>query len=405
MISLVVLGATGSIGQQTLAVVRSLNQKTTQVKVIGLSAYRNGALLADFCAEFQPEWALIGDPDEGLSLKRKGLFEGLKTKLLIGNVQLKTLLQAPEITHVMAAMVGFAGVESSIAAVEAGKIVLLANKEVLITAGPLIQSLLTACPQARLLPVDSEHQAIFQCLHGEIESRRDSINRVILTASGGPFRDAQLWPLSALEKAQPEQALQHPRWKMGSKITIDSATMMNKGLEMIEACFLFSLPMERVHAWVHAQSIVHALVQYQDGSVIANMSVPSMHIPIAQALTWPHVVYQHDRPLNLMDLRSLTFEELDTKRFPCVFYAQQAWAAGSWALIALNAANESAVAFFLKKRIGFLDIARMIERSLCYFSKRRWDPACILTLEEIVAFDEEVRIHCEKWVKEGVECV
>jgi len=346
---LAIIGSTGSIGTQTLGIVARYPELFT---VSALTAGSNAELLMAQARLCRPERVVIGN-EAFYQVVRDGL-SGLGIEVLAGQEAVEKVASSEGIDTVVAAMVGFAGLRPTAAAVTAGKEVALANKETLVVAGELITRT-AAVTGSRLLPVDSEHSAIMQCLNGEPV---DSVERIILTASGGPFRDM---PAERLAKVTPLEALRHPNWTMGSKITIDSATLMNKGLEVIEAHWLFGIPAECIDVLVHPQSIIHSMVQFTDGSLKAQLGVPDMRLPIIYALTWPgRVVTELPRP-SLADTGSLTFREPDMVRFRCLALARNALRAGGNMPCALNAANEEAVAAFLNEQIGFFDIAGTVE--------------------------------------------
>jgi 1-deoxy-D-xylulose-5-phosphate reductoisomerase len=346
---LAIIGSTGSIGTQTLGIVARYPELFT---VSALTAGSNAELLMAQARLCRPERVVIGN-EAFYQVVRDGL-SGLGIEVLAGQEAVEEVASSEGIDTVVAAMVGFAGLRPTAAAVTAGKEVALANKETLVVAGELITRT-AAVTGSRLLPVDSEHSAIMQCLNGEPV---DSVERIILTASGGPFRDM---PPERLAKVTPLEALRHPNWTMGSKITIDSATLMNKGLEVIEAHWLFGIPAECIDVLVHPQSIIHSMVQFTDGSLKAQLGVPDMRLPIIYALTWPgRVVTELPRP-SLADTGSLTFREPDMVRFRCLALARNALRAGGNMPCALNAANEEAVAAFLNEQIGFFDIAGTVE--------------------------------------------
>jgi 1-deoxy-D-xylulose-5-phosphate reductoisomerase len=349
---LAILGSTGSIGTQTLGIVARYPDLFT---VAVLTAGSNAGLLMEQARQYRPGRIVIGD-EAFYTVVRDGL-AGLGIEVLSGRQALEEVASSDEVDTVVAAMVGFAGLRSTAAAVLAGKEVALANKETLVVAGEMItRNAVTT--GSRLLPVDSEHSAIMQCINGEPGS---SVEKIILTASGGPFRNT---PAERLAKVTPLEALRHPNWSMGSKITIDSATLMNKGLEVIEAHWLFGTHGEKIEVLIHPQSIIHSLVQFTDGSVKAQLGVPDMRLPIIYALTYPErVTTDLPRP-SLAEIGTLTFEEPDTRRFRCLSLARTALKSGGNMPCALNAANEAAVAAFLQEKIGFNDIAGTVEHVL-----------------------------------------
>ncbi len=346
-----ILGSTGSVGCNTLDIV---GREPEAYTVVALTAYQNVDLLAEQARQFKPELAVIGDPSGFESLS--AALEGTGIEVAAGAEALAEAAGCPA-DWVMAAIVGAAGLQPTLNAVRAGAAVALANKECLVCAGPLlINEVETA--GATLLPVDSEHNAIYQVFDFE---RPDAVEKIILTASGGPFRT-----LSCDEMANvtPEQAVKHPTWNMGAKISIDSATLMNKGLELIEAHYLFPLEPEQIEILVHPQSVVHSMVAYKDGSVLAQMGSPDMRTPIAYTLAWPSRMSAPAARLDLAEVGQLTFEAPDTARFPALRLAREALQSGGSAPTILNAANEVAVQGFLERKIGFLDIAAVVEETL-----------------------------------------
>jgi 1-deoxy-D-xylulose-5-phosphate reductoisomerase len=350
--SIVLLGSTGSVGVSTLDLVRGFPDK---FRAAALVAGRNLKLLAAQIKEFAPDSVSVRE-QAGVAELRK-LIGRSKTEILWGESGAAACAAVGGADIVVAAIVGGAGLVPTLAAVQAGKEVALANKEALVMAGEIFVR--EAEKRAvRLLPVDSEHSAIFQCLQG---NRREDVDQIILTASGGPFLRASL---KSLNRATVKQALKHPNWKMGPKITVDSATMMNKGLEVVEARWLFGLEPPRVDVVIHPQSVVHSMVRYQDGSIIAQLGIPDMRIPIAYALSYPERMKATWRALELTELGELTFLPVEKKRFPALELAYAALAAGGTMPAVLNAANEVAVAAFLEKRIGFRDIHRIIAKTM-----------------------------------------
>jgi len=349
---LAILGSTGSIGTQTLAVAERYPDLFT---VTALTAGSNAGLLIEQARMYRPEKVVIGNTD--LYNMVRDALAGQNTEVLAGKESIEAVATSDNIDTVVAAMVGFAGLRPTAAAVASGKEVALANKETLVVAGEMITST-SARTGSRLLPVDSEHSAIMQCINGE---PHNSVEKIILTASGGPFLNTTAEKLSEVTTGE---ALRHPNWNMGSKITIDSATLMNKGLEVIEAHWLFGIPDDMIDVLIHPQSIIHSMVQFTDGSVKAQMGVPDMRLPIIYALTYPErVVTDLPRP-SLAETGALTFEEPDTGRFRCLPLARTALRAGGNMPCALNAANETAVAAFLREEIGFNDIAGTVEHVL-----------------------------------------
>jgi len=348
--NLALFGATGSIGKSTLDVVARHGER---YRVFALTANGSAERLLELCARHHPRYAVLSGMAEDRALRRR--FAEAGTELLFGSAALELVAGHVETQAVMAGIVGAAGLASTLAAVRAGKRVLLANKEALVMAGALVMRAARESG-AQLLPVDSEHNAVFQCLGGAKNPRR-----IILTASGGPFRTK---PVETLAAVTADEAIAHPNWVMGRKISVDSATMMNKGLEVIEARWLFDLEPERIEVLIHPQSIVHSLVEYADGSVLAQLSNPDMRVPIANALAYPERIDSGAQPLDLAALKSLSFEKPDLARFPCLALAYDALHAGGTAPAVLNAANEVAVEAFLAGRLAFTGIARVIEAVL-----------------------------------------
>ncbi|MEI8102087.1 MAG: 1-deoxy-D-xylulose-5-phosphate reductoisomerase [Chlorobium sp.] len=352
MRSLSILGSTGSIGVSTLDVVR---QHPDKFKVTALAAGTDIALLAEQIKEFRPVAVSIRD-EKSVKILRD-LCGEYKPEILFGVEGACTIAAMDGSDMVVSAIVGAAGLVPTVRAIKAGKHIALANKETLVVAGQLVSDLVKK-HKVHLLPVDSEHSAVFQSLAGH---RPEDVERIILTASGGPFRNT---PAEELRLVKREQALKHPQWSMGAKITIDSATMMNKGLEVIEAHWLFNVPAEKIGVVVHPQSIIHSMVEYVDGCVMAQLGVPDMRAPIAFALAWPERCTSGIPKLDLPKIATLTFEEPDLVRFPALRLAYEALKAGRTSPAVLNAANEVAVAAFLDRRIGFTDIATTVEKTL-----------------------------------------
>ena len=351
-----VLGATGSIGTSTLDV---LARHPDKYAVFALSASRSVEALRKLCLEHKPRFAVMAD--RAAAEKLQVHLAGSGIHVLSGEEGLCQVAADEQCDTVVAAIVGAAGLVPTLKAVGAGKRVLLANKEALVMAGQLM---LDAAKRsgALLLPVDSEHNAIFQCLpQNDRGAEWRGVEKILLTASGGPFRQSTL---EELRQVTPEQALVHPNWDMGQKVTIDSATLMNKGLELIEACWLFGVNPSQIEVVVHPQSIVHSMVSYDDGSVLAQLGNPDMRTPIAHALAWPERIKSGVSALNMIATAQLTFEAPDTQRFPCLRLATEAATAGGTATTVLNAADEVAVPAFLEKRIGFMDIAKHVEEAL-----------------------------------------
>jgi len=353
-----VLGSTGSIGASTLDVIA---RHPDRFAVHALTANASVDALLEQCCVFEPRYAVMMDEVAATDL-RKRLPAQLATEVLQGEAGLKAVVTAPEVDVVMAAIVGAAGLPSTLAAARAGKTLLLANKESLVMGGHLLMQAVRDSG-ARLLPIDSEHNAIFQCMPVDDEARPvgRGVSKVLLTASGGPFRQ---WSAAQMAAATPAQACAHPNWSMGPKISVDSATLMNKGLEFIEACWLFDLAPEGVEVVIHPQSIIHSMVQYLDGSVLAQLGNPDMRTAIAYGLGWPERIASGVAPLDLVATARLDFAAPDEGRFPCLRLARESVAAGGTAMAVCNAANEVAVAAFLDNRIRFTDIPAVIEYTL-----------------------------------------
>ena len=378
-----ILGSTGSVGRNT---VELLAADPERYAVEALVAHRNVGLLAEQARLLGAKLAVVADESQYGALKAALAGSGITAAA--GTAAMVEAAARPA-DWVMAAIVGAAGLAPTLAAVRQGALVAFANKEVLVCAGALVTAEAQRCG-ARLLPVDSEHNAIFQVFAAE---QRAAIERIMLTASGGPFRQNSLDEMAAMT---PEQAVKHPIWNMGAKISVDSATMMNKGLEIIEACHLFALDSARVDVVVHPQSVIHGLVYYSDGSVLAQLGSPDMRTPIANALGWPGRIPAPSPRLDLAALAQLTFEAPDPARFPALGLARAALESGGGAPTILNAANEVAVAAFLDKRIGFLDIVATVERTLADLPDRRID-----RLEDVVAIDEEARAVARRHIGNG----
>ncbi|MBI3676540.1 MAG: 1-deoxy-D-xylulose-5-phosphate reductoisomerase [Proteobacteria bacterium] len=354
--SLTVLGSTGSVGLSTLDIVRHSRATYGEdaLPLQALTAHSNVAALAQQAREFHPRLAVIGDESKFQALKEA--LAGTGVEVAAGRDAVIEAASRPS-DIVMLAIVGTAGLAPALAAVKRGAVIALANKECIVAAGDFFRAA-AAQANATIIPVDSEHNAAFQVLD---PGQAHAIERLTLTASGGPFRE---WARERMASATPEQAISHPNWSMGAKISVDSATLMNKGLELIEAHFLFSLPPEKLGVLVHPQSVVHCLVSYIDGSTLAHLSAPDMRTPIAHAIGWPQRISSPSRRLDLAALQKLTFENADAQRFPCLGLATECLRAGGHAPTILNAANEVAVQAFLGRRIGFLDIPRVVEETL-----------------------------------------
>ncbi|MGV2832436.1 1-deoxy-D-xylulose-5-phosphate reductoisomerase [Pseudomonas shirazensis] len=384
-----VLGATGSIGLSTLDVI---GRHPERYQVFALSGYSQVEHLLALCLRHSPAFAVVPSADAALRLRADLAAAGSATEVLEGEAGLCQVAAASEVDAVMAAIVGAAGLRPTLAAVEAGKKVLLANKEALVMSGALFMDAVRRSG-AVLLPIDSEHNAIFQCLPGDYARGLGAVGvrRILLTASGGPFRET---PSAQLEAVTPEQACAHPNWSMGRKISVDSASMMNKGLELIEACWLFDAAPAQVEVVVHPQSVIHSLVDYVDGSVLAQLGNPDMRTPIANALAWPERIDSGVAPLDLFAIARLDFQAPDPQRFPCLRLARQAAEAGHSAPAVLNAANEVAVEAFLQRRIRFPEIAGMIEQVL------EQEPVVPLTsLDAVFAADQRARELSREWLR------
>lgn len=383
-----VLGGTGSIGLSTLDVIARHPQR---YEVFAISGFSRLTELQALCIRHRPRFAVVPDASVARVLQDVLISAGLDTRVLSGEAGLCEIAAHPDVDAVMAAIVGAAGLRPTLAAVEAGKRVLLANKEALVMSGALfIQAVRRH--GAVLLPIDSEHNAIFQCLPGDYGRglAQVGVRRILLTASGGPFRET---PLEALANVTPEQACAHPNWSMGRKISVDSASMMNKGLELIEACWLFDAAPSQVEVVIHPQSVIHSLVDYVDGSVLAQLGNPDMRTPIAHALAWPERVDSGVAPLDLFRVGRLDFQEPDEGRFPCLRLARQAAEAGGSAPAMLNAANEIAVAAFLERRIRFTEIASIIDQVL-----NREAALAVESLDAVVEADARARAAAQQWL-------
>ncbi len=368
-----ILGATGSVGSSTLDLILHAPDK---FEVIALTAQRDVAGLATAVRATNAKLAVIGDAKLYGALK--SALDGLDVEIAAGPDAIIDAARRP-VDWTMASIVGCAGLESTMAALEGGLTVALANKESLVSAGALMTRAATASG-ALLLPVDSEHNAIFQCLAGNPLKR---VRRIVLTASGGPFRT---WSRAQMADVTPERAVKHPNWSMGAKISVDSATMMNKGLEVIEAHYLFSVESAKLDILVHPQSVIHSMVDYVDGSTLAQLGAPDMRIPIASTLAWPDRMATSAKPLDLASIGRLDFEQPDNERFPCLRLARKALEMAGARPAVLNAANETSVAAFLGHRIGFLDIASVVEEVLDHY-----DPPTPITITDVLAVDTEAR--------------
>jgi len=390
MKNLTILGATGSIGSSTLKVVE---QNPQQFSVFALAAGTNVAKMAQLCVKWQPQFAVMAHPQSATELKQAIASTCPRTQVLSGEEGMCAVAAMDEVDMVMAAIVGAAGLIPTMAAVKAGKRVLLANKEALVMSGQLFIDAVDKYG-AQLLPVDSEHNAIFQCLPqtvqenlGRCDLARDGVSSILLTGSGGPFRYTDVEQLSAVT---PEQAIAHPNWSMGPKISVDSATMMNKGLEFIEAKWLFNAAQEELKVIIHPQSVIHSMVQYRDGSVLAQMGEPDMATPIALSMSYPSRIDAGVAPLDFTKVGELTFLEPDYARYPCLKLAIDACYAGQHATTGLNAANEIAVDAFLRNQIKFTDIAAVNEQVLSKLCGQQQNIA-LDSLESLLELDKMAR--------------
>ncbi|MDR0378992.1 MAG: 1-deoxy-D-xylulose-5-phosphate reductoisomerase, partial [Candidatus Accumulibacter sp.] len=383
---IVILGATGSIGASTLDVIA---RHPERYSVLALTAHRDVEGLARLCLRHSPRVAVMADEAAARKLRRLLKDASCPTEVLGGAEALCEVARDPDADAVMAAIVGAAGLPSALAAARAGKKILLANKEALVMAGPIFMRTV-AEGGGCLLPIDSEHNAVFQSLPADYRGNPDEcgVRSILLTASGGPFRTT---PQEALAEVTPAQACAHPKWRMGRKISVDSATMMNKGLEVIEAHWLFGVPAERIQIVVHPQSVIHSLVQYVDGSVLAELGNPDMRTPIAQALAYPERIFSGVAPLDLFDVAALHFEAPDFGRFPCPGLAYRALREGESMPATLNAANEVAVQRFLEGRIGFVDIPGIIARVM-----ERMPVSRLESLDDVLAADLAARRMAER---------
>ena len=379
MQQITILGATGSIGSSTLDVI---TRHPDRYAVFALTANTNIEQMARICLTHNPRYAVMGDQQSAEALEKK--LSTTRTEVIYGEQALSQVAADAHVEIVVAAIVGSAGLMPTLAAVRAGKRVLLANKESLVMAGSLFMEEVGR-HQAELIPVDSEHNAIFQCIpSGQVTSLSEKgVTRILLTGSGGPFREL---PLEEFDRVTPAQAVAHPNWDMGPKISVDSATMMNKGLELIEACWLFGLDEANIEIVLHKQSIIHSMVAYNDGSVLAQLGNPDMRTPIANALAWPERISSGVEPLDLLQVSRLDFHQADEIRFPCLRLARDAFRQGGTCTAILNAANEVAVESFLNHRIKFTDIPKLIEQTLQEIGSCKAD-----SLETVLSADAEAR--------------
>ncbi len=384
MQKIAIFGSTGSIGTSTLDVIR-LHKDAYQV--FALTAYRNCKLLLEQCIEFKPSYAYIEDSRLAKELTHQLSCHNSKTQVLSSIEDLGYLASHPEVDIIMSAIVGSAGLIPTYQAALSGKRILLANKESLVAGGSIITDAVKK-GKAKLIPVDSEHSAIFQALPFEYESLASSgVNKIILTASGGPFLNTSYQELKSVTA---KEAIKHPNWSMGHKISVDSATLMNKGLEVIEAYWLFNAKLDQLEVVVHPQSIIHSMVEYIDGSILAQLGTPDMKTPIAYALSAPNRIYSGSDKLNFLTLKELTFKAPDLARFPCLGLALEGLKLGGSMPAVINASNEVAVAKFLKDEIGFYDIPKMIESAMNKFASIN-----VNDLDSLLNLDKETRAFCQ----------
>ncbi len=390
MIGVCILGATGSIGDSTLDVVA---RHLDDYRVVALTANTQVDKMLKLCQRFKPDYAVMASTQAAELLEQQLKESAIATKVISGVDGLEYVAALPEVDYVMAAIVGAAGLVPTLAAARAGKRVLLANKEALVMSGKLFMDEVHHSG-AELLPIDSEHNAIFQSMPVDFSRglAETGVRRILLTASGGPFRTKTL---DQLQNVTPEQAIAHPNWVMGRKISVDSASMMNKGLELIEACWLFDAKPDQVQVVVHPESIIHSMVEYVDGSVISQMGNPDMRIPIAHAMAWPQRMDSGDKGMNIFEVAQLNFEKPDEQRFPCLRLAREAIEAGGTSPAALNAANEVAVDAFLDNRLPFLAIPKVIEQTLEQRTNRVAD-----SLDVIFDEDKQARVLAAQLVSQ-----
>ena len=380
-IGVTILGATGSIGLSTLDV---LARHPDRFRVVALTANTQVERMCELCKTYRPEYAVMADTAAAEILQSRLKSTEPDIQVLAGIEGLEKVASLPQAHYIMAAIVGAVGLRPAMAAAKAGKRILLANKEALVMAGQMFLNEVKN-NHAELLPIDSEHNAIFQCMPVDFSKglEKVGVQRIMLTASGGPFRDI---PLSQLQGVTPEQACSHPNWVMGRKISVDSATMMNKGLEVIEACWLFNTTADHIQVVLHPQSVIHSMVEYMDGSVLAQLGNPDMRTPIAHALAWPERIKSGVNSLNIFEVARLDFKKPDLDRFPCLKLAIDASRTGGTAAVILNAANEVAVQAFLDEKLPFTGIAAVVEETLASLSVREAE-----SLEVIMADDEQAR--------------
>lgn len=385
MRTLTLLGSTGSIGTQTLEVLKLHPQDFSVYALVAQSSWEK---LATQCLEYRPRYAVLSDHAAAVQLRNHLQQQGSETLVLAGSEAIDRVAAAADIT--VAGIVGAAGVGPTLAAVNAGRRVLLANKEALVVTGRIFMDA-AARSGAEIIPVDSEHSAIFQCLPPPGKARLKGVEKLVLTASGGPFRQLSA---AALARVTPAEAVRHPNWSMGAKISVDSATLMNKGLELIEACYLFGVTEEQVEVVIHPQSIIHSMVRYRDGSVLAQLGVPDMRTPVALGLSWPERCESGARQLDFCALGQLEFEAPDTQRFPCLQIAREALRQGGTTTAVLNAANEVAVAAFLQEQLRFVDIPAVIAETLSRVAAPHCDDVA-----DVMAVDADARRTSEDIVK------
>lgn len=390
MIGVSVLGSTGSIGVSTLDVIA---RHPERYRAVALTAHRNVERMQEQCLKFKPDYAVMVDEQAAEQLRAALHNQAPQIEVLSGEAGLEQVSRCEQADYVMAAIVGAAGLPPALAAVRSGKRILLANKEALVMSGQLFMDEV-AKHGAELLPIDSEHNAIFQCMPGNFTEGlpQVGVEKILLTASGGPFRTM---PLQELDAVTPEQAIAHPNWEMGKKISVDSASMMNKGLEVIEACWLFDTTPEQIQVVVHPQSVIHSMVQYNDGSVLAELGNPDMRTPIAHAMAWPERIGSGVAHLDIFEVARLDFEAPDLQRFPCLRLAQESMQSGGTHPAVLNAANEIAVEAFLDCRIRFTDIPVLIEATLAHLPAKTAD-----SLDCIFEQDRLARSFGLEWLKQ-----
>ena len=380
-----ILGSTGTIGESTLDVI----SRHQNYQVLALTANTQVDKLYQQCVKYKPLFAAMVDENAASQLAEKLKATGVETTVVSGVEGLEKLASLEEVDTVMAAIVGAAGLLPTLAAAKVGKKILLANKEALVMSGHLLMDEVHA-NNATLLPIDSEHNAIFQCMPANYSEGLDSVgvNKILLTASGGPFRTRSL---NELQDVTPAQAVAHPNWVMGQKISVDSATMMNKGLEVIEACWLFNTTTDMIQVVIHPQSIIHSMVSYKDGSVLAQLGNPDMRTPIAHCMAWPERIESGVEPLDIFSVANFEFEKPDMQRFVCLRLAYEAMQQGGTATTILNAANEVAVDAFLNKKVGFLQIPEIIESALTNVSAGTADD-----LDKVLSTDQKTRLYIKE---------